>query len=319
MSCTMSLHDSQDTSRHSSPTRSTTSTDLWSRTVESPGVDAARLAGETSVSNPYPRRVHAADLARCEDFEAVLDVDNFFRSWLELPDPRPVELPARSLLQLKGQRLVLPEGDQPCRDDGRANFVCALFVQLEDDEEFCLVKRLLGKGGCNMSAIANSFDAKIRLRGRGSWHLETLQQEADMPLQIHVSCREFGNYLSCVGSLAHLLEGLYQHYWRFVRSKCMQAPDLHVKVDEWRRSDCGIDLLHPAPQPAASAPAASAPVGSGRPVVSPFTLEVGGGAWRKDDAWGRRDLGRAPGARRRWVPKAPKNAGPTSALRCEGY
>ena len=69
----------------------------------------------------------------------------------------------------------------------------ALPCHPEDDEEFCLVKRLLGKGGCNMSAIANSFDAKIRLRGRGSWHLETLQQEADMPLQIHVSCREFGN------------------------------------------------------------------------------------------------------------------------------
>ena len=42
----------------------------------------------------------------------------------------------------------------------------------EDDDEFCLVKRILGKGGNNMRRIAEENNAKIRLRGIGSRFLE---------------------------------------------------------------------------------------------------------------------------------------------------
>ena len=63
---------------------------------------------------------------------------------------------------------------------------------LEDDEEFCLVKRILGKGGNNMRRIAEDCNAKVRLRGIGSGFLEGAEgKEANMPLQLNVRCTEW--------------------------------------------------------------------------------------------------------------------------------
>ncbi|CAJ1410325.1 unnamed protein product [Effrenium voratum] len=268
----MSLCDRSDT-RHSSPTRSPTSTvDVWSlRTFESPGInkdpiegidqdpnegDAAESPGLDPIeAEPsYPRRLLAPDLVgEFEDFEAILDVDGFFRTWLADCEPRSEPEGRRhSWLQRKGQYLVLPAG--PCeRSDGKGSFVCVIFVQLEEDEEFCLVKRLLGKGGCNMKEVAESFDARLRLRGIGSGFLEN-GQEAQVPLEIQVSCASFWNYLSSVASVAILLEDLYFHYGRYARSKGLEGPMLKVKVKELRRSDHGLyapsgHFCRPGPEP----------------------------------------------------------------------
>eukprot|EP00971_Amphidinium_carterae_P212995 4227450-Amphidinium_carterae.1 len=68
-------------------------------------------------------------------------------------------------------------------------------VGLEDDDEFCLVKRILGKGGNNMRNIADTCNAKVRLRGIGSGFLEGAEgKEANMPLQLNVSCVDYEAY-----------------------------------------------------------------------------------------------------------------------------
>ncbi|CAJ1442367.1 unnamed protein product, partial [Effrenium voratum] len=298
----MSLCDRSDT-RHSSPTRSPTSTvDVWSlRTFESPGIDKDPIEGidedpnegQAEGSTPrlddlkadptYPRQLLAADLALedVEDFETILNVDGFFSTWLSdcEPFPRPERSEGRrhSWLQHKGQQLVLPAGpcELPC--DGRASFVCRFFVQLEEDEEFCLVKRLLGKGGCNMKEVAENFNAKVRLRGIGSGFLEANgRQEAPVPLEIHVSCKDFGQYLNSVATVAITLQQLYRHYARYARSKGLEGPLLKVKVEELRRSDHGWD-----PRFFLGRGAKRPPVGSGPPVTGPFTSEVGGGALQR--------------------------------------
>jgi len=53
---------------------------------------------------------------------------------------------------------------------------------------FDLVPRLIGRGGCNMRKIAETTGAKIRIRGRGSGHLEIDGvREAPVPLMVAVT------------------------------------------------------------------------------------------------------------------------------------
>eukprot|EP00930_Biecheleria_cincta_P026583 TRINITY_DN1871_c0_g1_i1.p1 TRINITY_DN1871_c0_g1~~TRINITY_DN1871_c0_g1_i1.p1 ORF type:complete len:624 (-),score=98.87 TRINITY_DN1871_c0_g1_i1:588-2459(-) len=60
-----------------------------------------------------------------------------------------------------------------------------LHMQLEG---FDLVPRLIGRGGCNMRKIAEATGAKVRIRGRGSGHLEIEgNAEAPTPLMVAVT------------------------------------------------------------------------------------------------------------------------------------
>merc|ERR1719401_2921706 len=104
--------------------------------------------------------------------------------------------PQNSLDESKDELLIHPAGH--LYGDNQ-KFICVFQVGLEDDEEFCLVKRILGKAGNNMRRIAEDCNAKVRLRGIGSGFLEGSDgKEASMPLQLNVSCTEFESYLDAV-------------------------------------------------------------------------------------------------------------------------
>lgn len=137
--------------------------------------------------------------------------------------------------------LVLPRG--PVQGDN-LKYICVFQIGLEDDEEFCLVKRILGKAGNNMRRIADDCNAKVRLRGIGSGFLEGADgREANMPLQLNVSCITFEEYLAAVDKVGKLLKDLYKHYRRYARSKGMEPPDVKLALEEVRRDDQGVDLL----------------------------------------------------------------------------
>lgn len=54
--------------------------------------------------------------------------------------------------------------------------------------DFDLVPMLIGRGGCNMKRIAEKTGAKLRVRGRGSGHLEIdSKREAPTPLMVAVT------------------------------------------------------------------------------------------------------------------------------------
>ena len=58
-------------------------------------------------------------------------------------------------------------------------------------KEFELVPRLIGRGGVHMKTIALAHDAKLRVRGRGSGHLEVDgKREAPVPLMLTVSANK---------------------------------------------------------------------------------------------------------------------------------
>eukprot|EP00439_Symbiodinium_sp_Y106_P016979 s3412_g2.t1 len=167
--------------------------------------------------------------------------------------------------EVVGKEWIRPEGD--IRGENM-KYICAFRVGLEDDDDFCLVKRLLGKAGCNMRGIADDCNAKVRLRGRGSGYLEgSTGLEADMPLHLHVSCVTFAEYAAAVKKVASLLQDLHQHYRRYCFSKCMQPPSVQWTVEEVRRDDLRLDQLSGGKAPASSG-AATWPLATKRSVPS---------------------------------------------------
>lgn len=143
--------------------------------------------------------------------------------------------------QVKAQDLILPKGDV---EGDNQKFVCVFQIGLEDDEEFCLVKRILGKAGNNMRRIAEECSAKVRLRGIGSGFLEGANgREANMPLQLNVSCTDYEGYKGGVDRVSALLSDLYKHYKRYIKSKGQDPPKVKVSLEEVRRDDLGVDLL----------------------------------------------------------------------------
>lgn len=163
-----------------------------------------------------------------------------FRSWLE---SESIASQKRSVPKAP-KPFVQPLGTNKWTCDGRSSFVCHVEVGLEDDSQFCLVKRLLGKGGMNMKSIASECNVKVRLRGRGSGFREGPDSsESQQPLQLCLSTSCFEGYVEAFRRIIALLQDLYKHYKRFARSMGALVPDLKPKYQEVRRWDLGIDLL----------------------------------------------------------------------------
>jgi len=156
-------------------------------------------------------------------------------------EPKARQGPSREDAPRRRQSLVAPKGDV---FGDNQKFICVFQIGLEDDEEFCLVKRILGKAGNNMRRIAEDCSAKVRLRGIGSGFLEGADgREANMPLQLNVSCTDFDSYRAAAERVATLLRDLYKHFRRYMRSKGMDPPELKISLEEVRRDDLNLNLL----------------------------------------------------------------------------
>eukprot|EP00927_Polykrikos_kofoidii_P054927 TRINITY_DN49269_c0_g1_i1.p1 TRINITY_DN49269_c0_g1~~TRINITY_DN49269_c0_g1_i1.p1 ORF type:complete len:616 (+),score=82.76 TRINITY_DN49269_c0_g1_i1:164-1849(+) len=145
---------------------------------------------------------------------------------------------------LESSALILPKGK--LGTPGTMKYICTIHIGIDDPtDEFCLVKRILGKGGSNMRFLASDSNARIRLRGIGSGFLEgDSLKEANMPLRLDVSCTTYDDYCFVVERLVSQLLLLHAHYRRFLRSIGGELTSAgKVQVDELRRDDIGFDLL----------------------------------------------------------------------------
>ncbi|CAE7366061.1 Zc3h3 [Symbiodinium natans] len=108
------------------------------------------------------------------------------------------------------------------RKDRRGRATCKFVFEGYRDEHknFDLVPRVIGRGGCNMRAIATE-NCKLRIRGRASAHLEKTRngaaREADLPLHIALSCSDEAELEVAKEKLDTLLQGISVHFYRFCR------------------------------------------------------------------------------------------------------
>jgi len=120
---------------------------------------------------------------------------------------------------------------------GRARRRCHRFTckfvfvgfDLDEDADFELVPRLIGRGGAHMRAVAEACQGKVRIRGRGSGYMEQQKggkppAEAGVPLQIVVSCTERRHLEEGKRRLQTLLQSLSLHFDRYRKMRGTDPP-----------------------------------------------------------------------------------------------
>merc|ERR1712137_103262 len=109
------------------------------------------------------------------------------------------------------------------------------------------VPPLLGRAGCNMKKIIDASGGKVRVRGRGSGHLER-GEEAQTPLMVAVSAPADnpGAFRLAVQMTLQILEGIEDRYKGFCAQQgcIMKTPcwSFHVFEDSTRVALEGIPL-----------------------------------------------------------------------------
>mmetsp|Transcript_50492 Transcript_50492/g.146524 ORF Transcript_50492/g.146524 Transcript_50492/m.146524 type:complete len:362 (+) Transcript_50492:140-1225(+) len=107
-----------------------------------------------------------------------------------------------------------------------ARYWCHIFLY-KGHPDFDLVPMLIGKGGCNMRDIYLATKAKIRVRGRGSGHLEVDgKREAPVPLMVAVTANKTdadGFKLAIQMTLVRL-KAVDEQFHMFCKTRGFQAP-----------------------------------------------------------------------------------------------
>ena len=101
-------------------------------------------------------------------------------------------------------------------------YVCNYYVQIENDDNFFVTKRIIGKNGCFLKKIIQEacikygdFSTKIRLRGKGSGYLEHNGKESVDPLMLCVSSLNYRTYYNCCSLIEGLLRKVYNDYYEY--------------------------------------------------------------------------------------------------------
>ncbi len=84
--------------------------------------------------------------------------------------------------------------------------------------EFNLVPMLIGESGCHMREIHQATNARLRVRGRGSGHLEVDgAREAPVPLMVAITSEgvdqaHFRTAVEMTISKLRIVQGLFEHF-----------------------------------------------------------------------------------------------------------
>ena len=102
-------------------------------------------------------------------------------------------------------------------------YVCNYLIQIENDDNFLVTKRIIGKNGCFLKKIIQEscikygdFSTKIRLRGKGSGYLEQNGKESDEPLMLCISSLNYPTYYNCCSLIDSLLKKVYNDYYDYL-------------------------------------------------------------------------------------------------------
>ena len=114
-------------------------------------------------------------------------------------------------------------------------YVCNYLIQIENDDNFFVTKRIIGKNGCFLKKIIQEacikfgdFSTKMRLRGKGSGYLEHNGKESEEPLMLCVSSLNYPTYYNCCLLVDSLLQKIYNDYYDY--SKRIMPQDLHYSM-----------------------------------------------------------------------------------------
>mmetsp|Transcript_29989 Transcript_29989/g.80022 ORF Transcript_29989/g.80022 Transcript_29989/m.80022 type:complete len:414 (-) Transcript_29989:116-1357(-) len=122
---------------------------------------------------------------------------------------------------------------QAAQVKGIRKYTCRFLIDIENDREFQVARRIIGAKGANMKRIVRHTQAKLRLRGLGSGYYEGAgQKESSEPLQLCVSCTNAEGYNTAVRQVEDLLKRIYEEYRIVCRETGRQVPYLQINLSE---------------------------------------------------------------------------------------
>ena len=106
--------------------------------------------------------------------------------------------------------------------DASAKYTCRYDIQIPNEREFQVARRLIGAKGCNMKRIISQCQknmpqvsevVKLRLRGKGSGFKEgPKQEESKEPLHLCISSRFYQQYTLACQQIEQLLLNVYEDF-----------------------------------------------------------------------------------------------------------
>lgn len=122
-------------------------------------------------------------------------------------------------------------------------YTCRYDIQIENEKDFQVARRLIGSKGCNMKKIVDACTKgmdcpahdiiKLRLRGKGSGFKEgPTKSESDEPLHMCVSSKFLDKYEVACNQVEALIKKVYQDYTKLCRDHSLVTPKLTVRKIE---------------------------------------------------------------------------------------
>jgi len=135
------------------------------------------------------------------------------------------------------------------KNNGNTNnngkYTCRFEIQIENEKEFQVARRLIGAKGCNMKKIVEMcsknqdgstlYDAvKLRLRGRGSGYKEgPFNKESDETLHLCISSKFLDRYNAACQLVNELVFTVYEEYKKYCeKTNRTPVPCLALRKEE---------------------------------------------------------------------------------------
>ena len=130
-----------------------------------------------------------------------------------------------------------------CKSTSNGKYTCRFEIQIENDKEFQVARRLIGPKGIHMKRIIEICSKgctgpvqeviKLRLRGRGSGFKEgPTQQESEEALHLCISSPYMDRYLTACEMCKELIRKVYDEYSIYCEEKGKYKVQLEIKMME---------------------------------------------------------------------------------------
>jgi len=137
----------------------------------------------------------------------------------------------------------IPKTDTSKDRTSNGKYTCRFEIQIENDKEFQVARRLIGPKGCHMKKIVDTCSKgftgpvqeviKLRLRGKGSGFKEgPNQQESEEALHLCISSPFIDKYTTACELCKELIKGVYNEYAVFCEKTGRPKVDLQIKMIE---------------------------------------------------------------------------------------
>jgi hypothetical protein len=147
--------------------------------------------------------------------------------------------------------------DKKCQDKfSTGKYTCRFDIQIENDKDFQVSRRLIGAKGCNMKKVIEKCSytnegryledsVKLRLRGKGSGFKEgPSNKESDEPLHLCISSKYFDKFKIACTLVQELILSVYEEYKKYCEKSHRSLPTLSIKKIEGVYSKNQSDMVY---------------------------------------------------------------------------